>query len=437
MAETLKTYRPTMREGLQGLLARNWYGDDRKGYSDADFAIRAVESIPLLGTAVGGALGSYDVGRAGASGDYLGAGLLAGASVLPLPAAAERTAINEVKEAAKGIRAYHGSPHDFDRFSLDAIGTGEGAQAYGHGLYFADNEGVARSYRNALSSPDNYGIYVNAPDASRSLLSAYREAADELDGGLGLSQKNFEAAILNKLRNPPPDAPDFWREQLEIAADELEAGKFKAVPKNPGSMYEVNIKADPETFLDWDKPLSEQPQKVRQALGLARPDEAALKSRLSEIEAQLSTSWDGVDTSDFDAVFAPRPELDALANEASQIRAQLNTGVPEGHPLFGVPRDALEQMTGEKIARPYSQYMGKGDNAALASQALREAGIPGVKYLDGNSRSAGDGSRNYVVFDDSLIEIIRKYGIAGLLGTGALAASQSNEAQAGGLLPPN
>jgi hypothetical protein len=31
------------------------------------------------------------------------------------------------------------------------IGTGEGAQAYGHGLYFADSEGVARSYRDKLS----------------------------------------------------------------------------------------------------------------------------------------------------------------------------------------------------------------------------------------------------------------------------------------------
>ena len=39
----------------------------------------------------------------------------------------------------QGIRAYHGSPHDFDKFDLSKIGTGEGAQAYGHGLYFAEN----------------------------------------------------------------------------------------------------------------------------------------------------------------------------------------------------------------------------------------------------------------------------------------------------------
>ena len=50
-----------------------------------------------------------------------------------------------------GIRAYHGSPHDFDKFDLSKIGTGEGAQAYGHGLYFAENEGVAKGYRDALA----------------------------------------------------------------------------------------------------------------------------------------------------------------------------------------------------------------------------------------------------------------------------------------------
>src|SRR5580765_7610443 len=50
-----------------------------------------------------------------------------------------------------GIRAFHGSPHSFDRFDLSKIGTGEGAQAYGHGLYFAENEGVAKGYRDALT----------------------------------------------------------------------------------------------------------------------------------------------------------------------------------------------------------------------------------------------------------------------------------------------
>ena len=50
------------------------------------------------------------------------------------------------------IKAYHGSPHDFDAFDLSKIGTGEGAQAYGHGLYFAENEAIAKAYRKHWST---------------------------------------------------------------------------------------------------------------------------------------------------------------------------------------------------------------------------------------------------------------------------------------------
>src|SRR6185312_4188319 len=53
-----------------------------------------------------------------------------------------------------GIKAYHGSPHDFDAFDLSKIGTGEGAQAYGHGLYMAENEATAKSYKAAGPASD-------------------------------------------------------------------------------------------------------------------------------------------------------------------------------------------------------------------------------------------------------------------------------------------
>ena len=45
---------------------------------------------------------------------------------------------------------------------------------------------------------------------------------------------------------------------------------------------------------------------------------------------------------------------------------------------------------------------------------LSTAGVPGIKYLDQGSRGAGTGTKNYVVFDQNLINIIKKYGIAGL-----------------------
>jgi hypothetical protein len=51
-------------------------------------------------------------------------------------------------------------------------------------------------------------------------------------------------------------------------------------------------------------------------------------------------------------------------------------------------------------------------DAGEATNKLREAGIDGIKYLDAGSRAAGDGSRNYVMFDDKLVQILRKYGVA-------------------------
>lgn len=47
---------------------------------------------------------------------------------------------------------YHGSPHAFDRFRMEKVGTGEGAQAFGHGLYFTDQRSIAQHYANALSA---------------------------------------------------------------------------------------------------------------------------------------------------------------------------------------------------------------------------------------------------------------------------------------------
>ena len=66
---------------------------------------------------------------------------------------------------------------------------------------------------------------------------------------------------------------------------------------------------------------------------------------------------------------------------------------------------------------------GIGAGAADVSEALRAAGIPGIRYLDQGSRGAGTGTKNSVVFDANTMNIIRRYGLAGLLGGGGSASS--------------
>ena len=267
-----------------------------------------------------------------------------------------------------GIKAYHGSPHDFSAFDMSKIGTGEGAQAYGHGLYFADSEGVAKSYRDALSQ--NIGNTQTAGGAADRFVSLYGDdAANAIKREIATMQNQAQ-----KLRDAGKGVPQVFLDRIkneyEPALELVNKGY-----KPGGRMYEVNINADPAHFLDWDKPLSgEAAQKASEALKTA-----------------------GIDKTLADYIVANKTGKDVyttLANKKYDTRV--------------MPSDA---------------------GAVPASDIMREAGIPGIKYLDQGSRGAGQGSSNYVVFNDKLIDILRKYGIAGLpagaAGMGALAASDN------------
>jgi len=278
----------------------------------------------------------------------------------------------------KGFTAYHGSPHSFDAFDTAAIGTGEGAQAYGHGLYFADKEGVARGYRDALAGkPTTSGVHVDGVPAEEAGLSpgAISMAKAHLDGFQTLDQ--FRASNEASLQRAQEALQRFPNNTVGIlnrdmanrsldALDELKGRQLSfQEPVQPGHMYEVNINAPPEHFLDWDKPLSEQSQYVQDALRKVVPG----------ITPEGMVPWSGMSRS------------------------------PEGGEFY---RDMMGAL-------PHD-----------AAATLHAAGIPGIRYLDAGSRAGGEGTRNTVIFDPATIEILRKYGIAGLMagGAGAIAGTQ-------------
>jgi hypothetical protein len=89
-------------------------------------------------------------------------------------------------------------------------------------------------------------------------------------------------------------------------------------------------------------------------------------------------------------------------------------------------------MPNAKGAAAYKTMAFDDKDPLAASRRLLDAGVPGIKYLDQGSRAAGDGSRNYVVFDDKLIEILRKYGLTGLLGLGAVGGAYQSQTNEGG-----
>lgn len=256
------------------------------------------------------------------------------------------------------IRAYHGSPHDFDRFDMGKIGTGEGAQAYGHGLYFAEAEDVARSYRDKLRYPRSDG-------ASSNLRAVVADDLNYHNGSVDAVRASYE----NMAASPKPETAAYGKAKLELL-DEV-------VGEHPGRMYEVSINADPDDFLDWDAPLSEQPN-IAKKLGV---DPNAHRRRAEEIRRSVAEDMRLDGRTEPDSIDLDRLRL---AEEAESLA-----------------------MTGDAASyAPRSQQM---------VDDLRAKGIPGVKYRDQMSRGmdgTATGTRNYVVFDDSIISIIRKYGIA-------------------------
>jgi len=261
---------------------------------------------------------------------------------------------------------WHGSPHKFDKFDSSKIGTGEGAQAYGHGLYLAESPDVAGGYAERLSSVSHndervprvltYGkqnprrIDMNAPSNS---LSPAETALTYINlyGG-----RTFEASeALRDMAGAGLKDSDKYQKAFDVlTSGRLKTGKIGA---EYGNMYKVDLPDEAiAKMLDWDKPLSQQHPDVQKAL------------------------------SDYSVI-------------------------------TGKPIDPL--ATGEQI---YRQFRGKNLPQADAGQIassneLKWVGIPGIRYLDGGSRGAGSGTSNYVVFpgNEDLLTILERNG-HGLLG---------------------
>lgn len=301
----------------------------------------------------------------------------------------------------KGIRAYHGSPHDFDKFDISKIGTGEGAQAYGHGLYFAENPAVAEAYRDALTkmgqnSPQGIAAFhlrdAGSPEMALARLRRIKAQTEE-QFGLGTSRAR----------------------DIQGSIDLIE--KFKA---NPGAItgkaYEVNIRANPEHFLDWDKPLSAQGAMVQGAFKdiPQAPDIPGQLAYYRKAGQKLQS-----------------PETSAALRDAGIPGIKyLDQGsrTTSGGELLGVEKSA-DGFKAKIVVRNRSGigFMDPTDAFTWSKPFKTEA--EALKWAD---EKIGGGSRNYVLFRDDIIDILKKYGIpvGGVAGAGALASPDAAQAGA-------
>jgi hypothetical protein len=222
---------------------------------------------------------------------------------------------------------FHGSPHLFQRFDASRMGTGEGAQAYGQGLYTASARDVAKSY-----APRD-------PAFEQKLQSAYEKA--ERSGDYASLQVLEDFMTHRTPSEVQETLSQFAGKDLTNAQRTFNMAS-KAFQNQKGSyLYQVDLPDEQiAQMLDFDKPLSEQPESVRQAVRGIVESEELYKGR-----------------------FAPR---------------------------FLDPR-----TTGGDALGVLNEALGGPD---VASTYLRQAGIPGIRYLDPGSRGAGQGTSNFVVF---------------------------------------
>ena len=255
---------------------------------------------------------------------------------------------------------FHGTPHLFNKFDASKIGTGEGNQTYGYGLYLAENPEVAQSYKQALSEPELFlrGRQV-ATQAGTPMDTAKAWLQDVYDRGFFSSNtaNPFDQAIKDVQAAPVPKKDDV------IAA--LNKMKQKNVSMKPsGNLMQVDLPDELiAKMLDFDKPLNKQSKPVRDALsklGITVDD-----TKLGEYEDAL---------------------LGALMTDA---------------PTGPLPRQPMNMTGGEiikELQRNPSRYLpqmmqGRELTQAMinpaqgASSVLRQAGIPGIRYLDEGSRA--------------------------------------------------
>jgi len=221
--------------------------------------------------------------------------------------------------------AHHGTPHRFDKFDSSKIGTGEGAQAFGHGLYFAESKNVAKGYMEVNPSV--------LPAPIRTFNGAELEpgspeyhAASLLDS---MTLPQARKAVAGWIKEADPRMAreaEGWAKTLETLNAAQSKSDFKQL-KNKGALYTVDIPDDMVSkMLDYDKPLSNQ---------------------TPEIQAKLKAVVDGqMGAGIWDQWLESGPEFKNLQN------------------------DLFEDKAEEEI-----------------SALLREAGIPGIRYLDSGSRA--------------------------------------------------
>ena len=249
--------------------------------------------------------------------------------------------------------AFHGSPYEFDRFSTQKIGTGEGAQAYGWGLYFAEEEKVAGGYAKSVVNQAK----VNELNARMS------ELVKEMEP--------YRTPTYGKFSDPRGQA----------AFDEYERviNERERIVTNPqGTLYQVDIDDSAvRRMMIGDELLGRQPPQILRAIKKLAPS--------------AKPSWTGFDAYESITKYAESVQaFDAMLEQASELGIAIPMGDFSDQDNAYLLREFekhADDMKPRELLRARA-ILGPKNGDQLASEALAELGIPGIKYHDANTRRA-------------------------------------------------
>ena len=260
--------------------------------------------------------------------------------------AAPRTLNTPGYGGQRGAIVWHGSPHKFEAFDASKIGTGEGAQAYGHGIYTAEAPDVAKQYAEKVKD-------MGTIKQINSEMSKLAKIMDE--DSIAGQYRNFKTSA-------GKEAQKRYDELMNIRS---------GVSNASGNLYKVDLPDEAITrMLDWDKPLSQQAPDVQKAL---------LQTGDKTIARMIN-------------------EKPVSVNKGEYWSYLGNT--------YNSKAEALADSTPFQLTMGRTSI---AETPAEVSKRLQAAGIPGIRYLDQGSRATG-GTSNFVVFpgEERLLRILER-----------------------------
>lgn len=289
--------------------------------------------------------------------------------------------------------AWHGSPHDFDEFDLGAIGSGEGNQAHGWGLYFAKDKKVSKLYKEVLSK---------AQGSNKSSL--------------------FKVEIPNETELLPEEYPisgysRYVRDSLKnglhkMSEEQLERFTSLLIKYHKGSIIGDEWTNKYKRFMDVGYIISELHNKNKTINDINKIQKRNIDRFLKSVDIDENIDIIAGNEDLLEAVYKKfRYDLYSQYEKEKQLERER-----EEKAISNVKTDvygALEKtnIAGKQLYSFLSHALGNDEhfnlhnvkNAKKASEFLNSIGIKGI-YYDGEQ----DG-RCYVVFDDKAIKVIQKY----------------------------